>query len=114
MGRGLSDIATAVCRWLEAKDAEGMKEVIFYSDAPASQNRNKYFVSPVLRFLTRARSIIVIRHKVSTFQSPKPNSHTFPTHNPAILLCLQVAIRRLATQIFIFFTQHFKIPPYSS
>ena len=94
MGRGSSDIATAVCRWLEAKDAEGMKEVIFYSDAPASQNRNKYFVSPVLRFLTRAQSITVIRHKVSTFQSPKPNSHTFPTHNPAILLCLQgVAIR---------------------
>ena len=52
MGRGSSDIATAVCRWLEAKDAEGMKEVIFYSDAPASQNQNKYFVSLVLHFHT--------------------------------------------------------------
>ena len=69
MGRGSSDIATAVCRWLEAKDAEGMKEVIFYSDAPASQNRNKYFVSMVIHFLTRAQSITEIMHKVSTFQS---------------------------------------------
>ena len=53
MGRGSSDIATAVCRWLEAKDAEGMKEVIFYSDASASQNQDKYVVSLVLHFLTR-------------------------------------------------------------
>ena len=69
MGRGSSDIATAVCRWLEAKNAEGMKEVIFYSDAPASQNWNKYFVSTVIHFLTQAQSVTEITHKVSSFQS---------------------------------------------
>ena len=69
MGRGLSDIAKAICRWLEAKNAEGMKEVIFYSDAPASQNRNKYFVSTVIHFLTQAQGVTEITHKVSTFQS---------------------------------------------
>ena len=66
MGRASPDIATAVCRWLELKDAAGVKEVVIYSDAPASQNRNQFFVTMILHFLTRSENLTEITHKVST------------------------------------------------
>ena len=60
MGRASPDIATAVCRWLELKDAAGVKEVVIYSDAPASQNRNQFFVTIILHSLTRSENLTEI------------------------------------------------------
>ena len=68
MGPTASDIATALCTFLEEVDRRGtVDQIVLYSDSPAGQNRNQFVSGMIIHFLSRAHNVKQITHKVSRY-----------------------------------------------
>ncbi|GFR83072.1 DNA repair protein rhp54 [Elysia marginata] len=52
--RGANDIASFMWRWLQDKEKQNVKRVIFYSDTRGGQNRNQIIITALVVFLAKS------------------------------------------------------------